>query len=116
MPEIVMPRLSDAMEEGTVLRWLKTDGDDVRRGDELAEIETDNATLTYAADAAGVLEIVAGEGETPPVGAVIARLGEATDAAGGNGAVAAPAATVAERGTNKGDVAVQEPTRAQQLV
>ncbi|MDQ3678352.1 MAG: lipoyl domain-containing protein, partial [Actinomycetota bacterium] len=72
--EIVMPRLSDSMEEGTILKWLKADGDEVTRGEPLAEIETDKATLTYEADAAGVLTIVAAAGETHPIGTVIARL------------------------------------------
>ena len=53
MPDVVMPRLSDSMEEGTILKWLKADGDEVARGDELVEIETDKATMTYEADAAG---------------------------------------------------------------
>ena len=69
-----MPRLSESMEEGTILRWLKSDGDRVRQGEELVEIETDKATETYAADRDGVLEVVAAVGETLPVGAVIARL------------------------------------------
>ncbi|MEA2188805.1 MAG: hypothetical protein QOK16_3816 [Solirubrobacteraceae bacterium] len=85
MPDIVMPRLSDSMEEGTILKWLKADGDDVRRGDPLAEIETDKATLTYESDADGVLSIVAPPGETLPIGSVIARLR-------GEGATDAPAA------------------------
>jgi pyruvate dehydrogenase E2 component (dihydrolipoamide acetyltransferase) len=84
MTEIVMPRLSDSMEEGTILKWLKSDGDAVSRGEPLAEIETDKATLTYESDAAGVLTIVAPAGETLPIGSVIARLD-----AGGNGASAA---------------------------
>ncbi|HST55929.1 MAG TPA: dihydrolipoamide acetyltransferase family protein [Solirubrobacteraceae bacterium] len=75
MTDVVMPRLSDTMEEGTVLRWLKTDGDTLQRGEELVEIETDKATMTYESDQAGVLEIVAGEGDTLPVGALIARIG-----------------------------------------
>ena len=41
MAEIVMPRLSDSMEEGTIIRWLKEPGDDVARGEELVEIETE---------------------------------------------------------------------------
>jgi pyruvate dehydrogenase E2 component (dihydrolipoamide acetyltransferase) len=77
MPELLMPRLSDSMEEGTILKWLKTSGEEVRRGEEIVEIETDKATMTYEADADGVLEIVAGEGDTLPIGAVIARIGEA---------------------------------------
>jgi pyruvate dehydrogenase E2 component (dihydrolipoamide acetyltransferase) len=81
--EIVMPRLSDSMEEGTILKWLKADGDEISRGDPLAEIETDKATLTYESDAGGVLTIVAEAGETLPIGSVIARLD-----GGSNGAAA----------------------------
>jgi pyruvate dehydrogenase E2 component (dihydrolipoamide acetyltransferase) len=87
MTEIVMPRLSDSMEEGTILKWLKHDGEAVARGEPLAEIETDKATLTYESDAAGVLAIVAPAGETLPIGSVIARLEN-----GGNGATAAASA------------------------
>ncbi len=75
MAEIVMPRLSDTMEEGTILRWLKGTGEQVRRGEELVEIETDKATMTYESDLDGVLDLVAAEGETLPVGAVIAHVG-----------------------------------------
>ena len=65
-----MPRLSDSMEEGTILKWLKSDGDEVKRGEELVEIETDKANMTYEADTDGVLSIVAEEGDTLPVGEV----------------------------------------------
>src|SRR4051794_24057969 len=81
MPDITMPRLSDSMEEGTILKWLKAEGDDVSKGDELVEIETDKATMTYESDADGTLEIVADEGATLAIGEVIARIGE-----GGGGA------------------------------
>jgi pyruvate dehydrogenase E2 component (dihydrolipoamide acetyltransferase) len=77
MSDVAMPRLSDSMEEGTILKWLKSDGDEVSTGEELVEIETDKANMTYEADAAGALEIVAKEGETLAVGATIARIGEA---------------------------------------
>ena len=83
MPDVTMPRLSDSMEEGTILKWLKSDGDEVKRGEELAEIETDKATLTYESDADGVLEIVAKEGDTLPVGEVIAKLGDGSGDGGG---------------------------------
>jgi pyruvate dehydrogenase E2 component (dihydrolipoamide acetyltransferase) len=73
-----MPRLSDTMEEGTILRWLKADGEEVARGEELVEIETDKATMTYESDQAGVLEIVAQAGSTLEVGALIARVGVTT--------------------------------------
>jgi len=86
--EIVMPRLSDTMEEGTILRWLKHDGEVVERGEELVEIETDKATMVYESDVAGTLTLIAAEGETLPVGRTIARVGESS----GNGtAVAAEA-------------------------
>jgi pyruvate dehydrogenase E2 component (dihydrolipoamide acetyltransferase) len=77
MAEMVMPRLSDTMEEGTILRWLKADGEQVRRGEELVEIETDKANMTYESDQEGILEIVAREGDTLGVGETIAHVGEA---------------------------------------
>jgi pyruvate dehydrogenase E2 component (dihydrolipoamide acetyltransferase) len=76
MSELVMPRLSDTMEEGTVLRWLKRDGEHVKRGEELVEIETDKATMTYESDLEGMLHTVASEGDTLAVGEPIARIGE----------------------------------------
>ncbi|MGA8363219.1 MAG: dihydrolipoamide acetyltransferase family protein [Solirubrobacteraceae bacterium] len=81
MADVVMPRLSDTMEEGTILRWLIADGETVRRGDELVEIETDKATMIYESDLEGILETIAAEGDTLPVGAVIARIGAADGAA-----------------------------------
>jgi len=72
-----MPRLSDTMEEGTILRWLKQDGEHVARGEELVEIETDKAAMVYESDQDGTLQRVAAEGDTLPVGQVIARVGDA---------------------------------------
>jgi pyruvate dehydrogenase E2 component (dihydrolipoamide acetyltransferase) len=72
--DIVMPRLSDSMTEGVIVGWLKRDGERVERGDELVDVETDKATTTYEADAGGFLNILAREGATLPVGAVIAQL------------------------------------------
>lgn len=79
MIELTMPKLSDSMEEGTILTWLKADGEQVDVGDELVEIETDKATMTHSAEDSGTLRIVAGVGTSLPVGAVIAEL--TTDAA-----------------------------------
>jgi pyruvate dehydrogenase E2 component (dihydrolipoamide acetyltransferase) len=73
--EVLMPRLSDSMEQGTILTWLIEDGGEVTEGQELAEIETDKATMTYEAEAAGTLAVVAPEGATVAVGEVIARVG-----------------------------------------
>src|SRR6478609_695475 len=76
MADLAMPHLSDSMEEGTILKWLKSDGDAVAKGEELVEIETDKANMTYEADEEGTLSIVAQEGDTLPVGETIARIGE----------------------------------------
>ena len=84
--EIVMPRLSDSMEEGTVLRWLKSVGEEVAVGDELVEIETDKANMVYESDLAGTLtEVMAQEGDTLDVGEPIARVGDSSEVVGGNG-------------------------------
>src|SRR6201992_332597 len=77
MAEIVMPRLSDSMEEGTVLKWMKQVGDPVAVGDELVEIETNKANMAYESDVAGVLqEILAKEGDTLRIGSPIAVVGD----------------------------------------
>ena len=75
-----MPRLSDSMEEGTILQWLKQVGDEVAVGDELVEIETDKANMAYESDVAGTLtEILAEEGTTLPIGTPIARVGDSAE-------------------------------------
>jgi len=94
MADVAMPRLSDSMEEGTILKWLKSDGDEIKRGEELVEIETDKANMTYEADQEGVLKIVAQEGDTLPVGGTIAQIGEG---GGGGGAAEAPAEEAEEK-------------------
>ncbi len=88
MADVAMPRLSDSMEEGTILKWLKSDGDEIKQGDELVEIETDKANMTYEADLEGALEIVAQEGDTLAVGATIARIGGGGGSADGGSAEA----------------------------
>ena len=83
--DVLMPRLSDSMEEGTVLKWLVQPGGEVRRGQPLVEIETDKANMTYDADSDGVLlEVLAQEGDTLPIGEPIARVGEAGEAPAGD--------------------------------
>ena len=87
--DVTMPRLSDSMEEGTVLKWLVEEGNEVKRGEALVEIETDKANMTYEADTDGTLiEVVAQEGDTLAIGEVIARIGDPSEA-GGNGKPAA---------------------------
>src|SRR5580700_8912629 len=71
--EITMPKLSDTMEEGKIIRWLKHPGDQVHHGDALAEVETDKADMVMESFDDGVLEeIRLKEGESAPVGATIA--------------------------------------------
>ncbi|HEY3614450.1 MAG TPA: dihydrolipoamide acetyltransferase family protein [Gaiellales bacterium] len=89
--EIVMPRLSDAMEQGTIVRWLKGVGDEVAVGDELVEVETDKATVIYEAEIAGTLSaILVQEGEAQALGGPIATIGGEPVTAAAGGASAAP--------------------------
>jgi pyruvate dehydrogenase E2 component (dihydrolipoamide acetyltransferase) len=76
MSEVNMPKLSDTMEEGTVIEWKKKTGDPVKKGDVLAEVESDKASFELEADAEGVLSIVVDAGKAMPVGAVIANIGK----------------------------------------
>ncbi|MBL8127249.1 MAG: 2-oxo acid dehydrogenase subunit E2 [Chloroflexia bacterium] len=72
-----MPKMGDAMEEGTLLRWLKQVGDEVNVGDPLAEIETDKVSLEIESQEAGVLsKLYVEEGATVPIGSAIAAIGE----------------------------------------
>src|SRR5512138_2909404 len=78
--EITMPKLSDTMTEGRLVAWKKSLGDRVERGDIIAEVETDKATMELEAFAAGVLtEIRVKPGEMVPVGTVIGMVGEGGD-------------------------------------
>jgi pyruvate dehydrogenase E2 component (dihydrolipoyllysine-residue acetyltransferase) len=96
--EIVMPRLSDSMEEGTVAKWLVEEGAQVARGQPLVEIDTDKATMEYESESEGtLLRILVAEGETAAIGTPIARIGSPSErdgdespAAPGAPALAAP--------------------------
>jgi pyruvate dehydrogenase E2 component (dihydrolipoamide acetyltransferase) len=73
LPEVIMPKMGDAMEEGTLVKWLKSEGDEVSEGDAIAEIETDKVTMELEAEDAGTLaQLIAGEGQDIPVGEAIA--------------------------------------------
>src|SRR5215203_7407642 len=73
MPEVIMPKMGDAMEEGTLVKWLKSEGEEVSEGDAIAEIETDKVTLELEAENAGTLaQLIADEGQDVPVGGAIA--------------------------------------------
>jgi pyruvate dehydrogenase E2 component (dihydrolipoamide acetyltransferase) len=81
MAEVTMPRLSDTMEEGTIASWLKKPGEQVNKGDVIAQIETDKATMDLTAFEAGTLqEILAPEGTSVPIGQPVARIGSGPSA------------------------------------
>jgi pyruvate dehydrogenase E2 component (dihydrolipoamide acetyltransferase) len=80
MQTVVMPKLGDTMEEGKILNWLKQEGDQVAKGDPLAEIETEKVTIPVESFAEGVLrKILVPAGETVPVGTPIALTGTADE-------------------------------------
>ncbi len=111
MAEIVMPRLSDSMEEGTILSWLKKVGEEVAVGEELVEIETDKANMAYEADVAGTLtKILAEEGETLPIGAPIAVVGDPSEVDDGDRS--AGPVTGEDSSSSRDDAAGEEPSPA----
>jgi pyruvate dehydrogenase E2 component (dihydrolipoyllysine-residue acetyltransferase) len=94
MADLTMPKMGDAMEEGTVLRWLKNEGDEIQEEEPLAEIQTEKATIEVPSYVAGKLtQILVPEGQTVPVGTPIARY----EPAGGesNGQEAGPSTAAA---------------------
>ncbi len=95
--EVVMPRLSDTMDSGTVARWLKQEGDQISRGEIIAEIETDKANMEMESYANGILaQILVAEGQSAGLGqpiAMIAASQEEAEALRGSGTVASSEAT-----------------------
>jgi pyruvate dehydrogenase E2 component (dihydrolipoamide acetyltransferase) len=95
MPEIIMPKVGDAMTEGKVVRWYKKAGEKVAKGEPVLEIETDKVNLDLEAEADGTLgDLQASEGQMMPVGEVLAQIlgeGEKPAAAPEKKAAAAPA-------------------------
>lgn len=95
--EVKMPQLGLTMEEGTVARWVKQEGDAVKAGEVILEITTDKLTSEVESEFDGVLlKIVAQEGEDVPVKGLLAYIGEAGEQVGGGDAPAAPAEAVSE--------------------
>lgn len=74
MSEIRMPKLSDTMEEGTILQWIKSEGDEVHRGEIIAEVASDKASFELEADGDGTLHLLAEKGSAHPIGAPIAQI------------------------------------------
>ncbi len=120
MAEVIrMPRLSDTMEEGNIISWLKKVGDKVDVGDILAEVETDKATMDLESFNEGVLLYIGKESGTVPVDEVIAIIGEKgedVDALLKEAAVSAPATTNGVAKTEEVETIAAAPTTAPQNV
>ena len=100
MAEVIMPKMGDAMEEGTLVSWHKQDGETVAAGDVIAEIETDKSNVEIEAEDAGVLHIQAQPGAVVKVGKVIAVIGDSVKAAANGSASNGSAAKASGSGTN----------------
>ncbi|PYO16259.1 MAG: dihydrolipoamide acyltransferase [Candidatus Rokuibacteriota bacterium] len=106
--KVVMPKLSDAMESGKIIKWLKKEGDRIQGGDILAEVETDKADVEMEAFGAGVLrKILVPAGETAAIGALIGVIAEPGDD------IAALVASAAGAGAGAGSAAQKTPPRAE---
>ena len=106
--KVVMPKLSDAMESGKIIKWLKKEGDQVKGGDILAEVETDKADVEMEAFGAGVLrKILVPAGETAAIGALIGVIAEPGDD------IAALVASAPAGGAGAGSAAQKTPLRAE---
>jgi pyruvate dehydrogenase E2 component (dihydrolipoamide acetyltransferase) len=114
MTDILMPRLSDTMEEGVISSWHKKPGDQIAVGDVLCDIETDKAIMEYEAYEAGVLEkILVEEGQTAAIGAPIAVLASSGAPSGGASGAPAPAAAPAPEPERPAAAAAPEPAAEQ---
>jgi pyruvate dehydrogenase E2 component (dihydrolipoamide acetyltransferase) len=110
MPDVIMPRLSDTMTEGILVQWLKQEGEPVQRGEVLAEIETDKATMELEAYDSGVLtRIIAAPGSTVPIGQLIAVIGEQSAVADVPAAADVPLAVTPSLSAADGVAATAEP-------
>jgi pyruvate dehydrogenase E2 component (dihydrolipoamide acetyltransferase) len=112
VPEVIMPKMGDAMEEGTLVKWLKSEGDEVSEGDAIAEIETDKVTLELEAENSGTLaQLIADEGQDIPVGEAIAFIqGEGEEVPERDGKAEAGGAEEAEGGEEEGGGEAQAAT------
>src|SRR6185295_9777131 len=107
--KVVMPKLSEAMDSGKIIKWLKKEGDRVQGGDILAEVETDKADVEMEAFGAGVLrKILVPAGETAAIGALIGVIAEP-----GEDIAAVVASAPAGAGAGAGSAAQKTPLRAE---
>jgi pyruvate dehydrogenase E2 component (dihydrolipoamide acetyltransferase) len=117
MTEVIMPKMGDGMEEGTLLEWLKKDGDTVKSGEVIGNIQTDKATLELESPGKGTLTgFLIKPGDTVPVGQPIAAIlkdGEKLPEGWGGGKTAAPAPTKEEAPVEEAAPAKEEPVQAE---
>lgn len=108
MVDVIMPRLSDTMKEGAIATWHKKPGDEIKKGDVLADIETDKATMDLEAFDNGVLEqILVQPGETVLIGTVVATIRKAGETASATPRVAVAPTTIPEPAVAAVSAAVQ---------
>jgi 2-oxoglutarate dehydrogenase E2 component (dihydrolipoamide succinyltransferase) len=106
--EVKVPAVGESITEVTIAQWLKKDGDRVEMDEVIAELESDKATFELPAEAAGILRIVAQEGDTIDVGAIICRIEQNGEAGGAPAAPAAKEETAAPSTTETAQPAAQE--------
>src|ERR671917_834960 len=111
-----MPKMGDAMEEGTLLRWIKSEGDEVSEGDPIAEIETDKVSMELEAEDSGTLaQLIAEEGQDVPVGEAIAFIqGEGEEVPEQSGSGGAQAEEEAEGTDEGGEAQAQTATETEE--
>ena len=116
MPEVIMPKMGDAMEEGTLLRWIKSEGEEVEEGDPIAEIETDKVSMELEAEDSGTLaQLIAEEGQEVPVGEAIAFIqGEGEEVPEQSGSGGAQAEEEAEGSDEGGEAQAQTATETEE--
>jgi pyruvate dehydrogenase E2 component (dihydrolipoamide acetyltransferase) len=112
VPEVIMPKMGDAMEEGTLVKWLVSEGDEVSEGDAIAEIETDKASMEIEAEDSGTLaQFIASEGDDVPVGGAIAFIqGEGEEVPERDGSAAEGGGEAEEEAEEGGDGEAQAQT------
>lgn len=123
MKTVEMPKMGDTMEEGKILRWIKHEGDSVKKGESIAEVETDKVNIEIEAFASGILrKILISEGESAPIGASIAYIGAADEPLpstssepGGNGKAAPAEAPRTQERPAVGTPPLQAPTPKAQI-
>ncbi len=104
---ITMPKLGFDMAEGTLVRWVRNEGENINKGDVLAEIETDKATVEVESSASGVVrKLLVDQGAIVPIGAAIAIIG------GANEKIDVPKIDTKPQAASKASIAIQTPPKA----